>query len=536
MNIPLDLLGNKRYRVGVLLKAEGNPELQAYLIEKCRRDILFWFDVFAWTYDPRLNGNDRYLPFVLYPFQRDFVSALVKKIEKSKDGETMVIEKCRDMGLTWMVLAVFFHRWLFFNDESFLVGSRKESFVDKHQQPDTLFGKLRILIQKTPKWMRPLGFDPYKHMNHMSLENPETKSIIKGESSNPDFSRSGRYKSVLMDEAAFWDHLQSAHSAASETCNLIITLSTPNPEGSGYFKSELVDMADKEQRYEKVRLDYTMHPKKKDPGWLAEQYRKKSPEIIAVEILMDYMGAIKGKVYARAMQCLVDQKYAYDPGLPLYRAWDFGHGGGDATAIIWFQKDLATNQIRMIDCYQKAEEDINFFAAIAKGDLRKALESTFQYSDEDIEGIKRRILWKQVEADFGDPYDANTRTFVNYTTLSKELARHDIHIQIRTGTSVNDRIEKARLLLKRLVVHPNAQEALLNIAKARFPTVAENTNATSPRNKPVHDETSHYRTALEYFADNEPDAPEQDDGEEEILYVSGYDAKIDADVMIATNG
>lgn len=42
----------------------------------------------------------------------------------------------------------------------------------------------------------------------------------------------------------------------------------------------------------------------------------------------------------------------------------------------------------------------------------------------------------------------------------------------------------------------NFANAILN---ARFPTRPENSNATNEITKPVHDWTSHYRTALEYL-------------------------------------
>ena len=37
------------------------------------------------------------------------------------------------------------------------------------------------------------------------------------------------------------------------------------------------------------------------------------------------------------------------------------------------------------------------------------------------------------------------------------------------------------------------------ISNARYPEVAENSNRVTPNTKPVHDHTSHYRTALEYL-------------------------------------
>lgn len=485
-------LENKRQRAEFLLKAKDDVVVQAQLKEACARDFLFWLYNFGWTYNPRLK-KEKYIPFIPYKFQVDYMLDLINDIKTAKDGETSGVEKCRDMGVSWMVLCVFYWFWLFHANSDFLVGSRKESLVDKQKHPDTLFGKLDILIRRTPQWMLPKGFNPQRHNTHMSLMNPELGSLIKGESANADFSRSGRYKAVLMDELAFWQNAAPAYSAASESCNLIIPVSTPNPEGSGFFKY----LVDNKDRYKFTRLEHTLHPHK-GPEWLKEQYQKKSAETIAVEILIDYQGAITGKVYSSIMKVDVNAKWDYDPRLPLYRAWDFGHGGADPTVILWLQKDFETNQVRLIDCYSKGYEDINYFAPIALG--KKAITSEFIYNEDDLEEMERRKGWK-FAVDYGDPYSLK-QTQIN-TTIQRELSKHGINVQIpdKLG-SVMDRIDKARMLVKRLVVHPRAWEVIETIARSRFPDSTG--NSTQPRNKPIHDDTSHYRTALEYFADMEP--------------------------------
>ena len=494
---PTDCRKNKEYRLNMLQKADDDAELRAILIEKCKRDIIFWFDLFAYTYDPRLVG-DKYIPFLPYEFQEnDLILPLYDRILNAEHGETMGVEKARDMGVTWCVLAVFFYCWLFHDNFDFLIGSRKEEYVDKKKLPDTLFGKLDILRRRTPKWMLPRGFDNGKHNTHMVLANPANGSMIRGESSNSDFSRSGRYRACLMDELAFWDNARSAYSAASESCNLLIPVSTLNPEGSGYFKV-LVD----DEKYEFIRLEHTLHPNK-GGEWLQEQQKKKSSEIIAVEILLDYTGAISGKVYQNAMNCPVDESYDYDPNFELYRSWDFGHGGTDPTAILWLQKDLKSGTIRLIDWYQLAHDDINYFAPIALGS--KQIVSGFVYTEQVHEDMRRRALWRAGK-DIGDPYSARQKTGNTHIgcTLEQELQKHGINLILKTDTNVSERIEKGRQAMKRLVVHPRALPALELIAQARFPTRGETSQAVTPSNKPVHDYTSHVRTAWEYYVDNEP--------------------------------
>src|SRR3990167_2688630 len=101
---------------------------------------------------------------------------------------------------------------------NFLLGSRKEQYVDNRggsseseikNKEESLFGKLEYMIDRilmTFPYILPAGFNKKKNFTYMSLVNPENGNVISGESANPNFSRGGRHKAVLLDEFAFWDN------------------------------------------------------------------------------------------------------------------------------------------------------------------------------------------------------------------------------------------------------------------------------------------------------------------------------------------
>ena len=74
-------------RFVLLFAAAQSPILQVLLMEMCRRDILFWFNWFCWTFDPRLPQPHQ--PFKLYPFQIQALRDIVNAMEK---GEDLLIE------------------------------------------------------------------------------------------------------------------------------------------------------------------------------------------------------------------------------------------------------------------------------------------------------------------------------------------------------------------------------------------------------------------------------------------------------------
>jgi hypothetical protein len=186
--------------------------LQATLEEmkkKGSEDPIYFIDTFCYTFNPKLPGSQSpHLRFKLFPFQRRLVKELVHAI---RNGEDLFIDKSREMGVTYTILATFLWFWLYEPSANLLVGSRKEDYVDNRRggttgnKEESLFGKLDYMLSRLPAFLMPKGFNRDKHFNYMSLVNPENGNVISGESSNPNFSRGGRQKAIFLDEFAFFD-------------------------------------------------------------------------------------------------------------------------------------------------------------------------------------------------------------------------------------------------------------------------------------------------------------------------------------------
>lgn len=62
-----------------------------------------------------------------------------------------------------------------------------------------------------------------------------------------------------------------------------------------------------------------------------------------------------------------------------------------------------------------------------------------------------------------------------------------------------EQIMKTRTNLYRVRYNDNCLDFASALLNARYPEVKEDTNRTTSNQKPVHNRTSHYRTALEYL-------------------------------------
>lgn len=243
---------------GKLRYTESAREAAGKIRFLAETDVLFYFNTFLWTYDPRTP--EKHLPFITWDFQDEYILAQNEAIELSElgnDRQDTYTKKSRDMGVTWMVLGIFDWRWRFKSGEEFRVGSRKQEFVDTSGDMDSLFEKLRYFDDRMPWYLVPKGYDKRKHTPFMKKINPEKKNAIIGEATNKDFARGGRKKAVLYDEFQSWEMADEAWRSATDSTRCKIVLGTPQGSGNKYAELHRTDEVKK-----KFDLMWFKHPRK----------------------------------------------------------------------------------------------------------------------------------------------------------------------------------------------------------------------------------------------------------------------------------
>ena len=207
------------------------------------------------------------------------------------DGEDLVIKKSRDMGASWIDLTDIEWRWMFKDLQSFLLGSRKEEFVDKRGDHKSLFAKLDFIHERLPKWLM-----PNHERRSMHLKNLDNGSTIDGESTNSDFARGDRRTAILLDEFASVENGPEILTATADATNCRLFNSTPKGANAFY------DLAmDRNKR--QLRMHWSQHPvkakglysdadgKPRSPWYDAECLRRSHPMEIAQELDIDFLAA-----------------------------------------------------------------------------------------------------------------------------------------------------------------------------------------------------------------------------------------------------
>ena len=240
---------NLEYRRRIVEQASGNAEAQDALWRMCSRDVLFFINVFCWTFNPKEYADLPVRPFITFGVQDDAIGVIDDHIGKSD----VLIKKSREMGASWLILLVFLWRWMFKQNQNFLLTSRNQDYVDTPGNEKTLFAKLDFALARLPAWMQPRLLRTAHH-----LENLENGSKFDGESATSELGRGDRRTAMLWDEVAAWERGDGFRAMGSTTSvtNCRIINSTPRGTGDAYH---LLSQSVKHQ----VRMHWTDHPRQR---------------------------------------------------------------------------------------------------------------------------------------------------------------------------------------------------------------------------------------------------------------------------------
>lgn len=469
------------------------------LSRQCADDPVLFFNTFLFTFDPKREPF--HWPFNLFNFQEKLVLDTVRHIEQ---GQDLFVDKCREMGVSYTMLGTLLWFWRYRPASNFLLGSRREGLVDNvggadraesTNKEESLFGKLDYMIDRIPAIALPDGFNKERHRTYMNITNPEMGNIISGESGGPNFSRGGRQRAILMDEFAFWENDDSAWGSTADTTNCRIVVTTPGIRPN--TKAKRLRYGKDGEKIDVVSLSYDLDPRK-TKAWLDRERERRSREDFAREIMIDWEGSIAGVVYPEARYRDVG-KFPYNPDWPLYRTWDFGL---DGTALQWWQRNPLTGRMRLVDAFCKTDVPIHWFFPF----LGEGFDSMFVYDTDALDAIERVNFMKHA-IDYGDP-DVAKRAMTSkvLTTVREELATIGVHVHTDAAANafVNRREKTKVLLQKGIEVNdtPGTQYWIECVDNARYPKRTDNNQATTPIGLPVHDWTSHHRTATEYLSVN----------------------------------
>lgn len=310
------------------------PALKAYYADH----LADFINDFGMTVDPR-NVERRLpaqVPFLLFGKQREWVDWLMERWRNQEPGIT---EKSRDMGMSWLSVAVACGVCLFHDQVTIGFGSRKEEYVDKLGHPKSLFFKARFFMELLPYEFRG-GWDVKLHAPHMRISFPQSGSVITGEAGD-GIGRGDRASIYFVDEAAFLERPSLVEASLSATTNCRQDISTVNGSANPFAI----------KRHSGKVPVFTFHWRddpRKDEEWYAKQVDRLDPVTVAQEIDLNYSASVSGVLIPAVwVSACVDahKKLGFEPTGLKRGALDVADEGKDKNALA-IAKGVLLNSVR----------------------------------------------------------------------------------------------------------------------------------------------------------------------------------------------
>jgi hypothetical protein len=439
-------------------------------------------------------GRAGFRPYILYPFQ-DYWIVWQRRafLTRGPLGDTITL-KSRDMGMSNTAVGMLAARWLTMPNYHARLMSRVEPLVDNTADPDSLFWKVDGMLRGSPRWMieefKP-GFNWEKHRRHMMLEDPFSKSLLAGESTNSTAGRGKRADAALCDEFPFmlnfktiWDNLRAA------TYHRMALGSASTQKGMDAYN--LV----RSERHALILIDSRtgMHPKQ-TKEWHELERSRGDQASYDQEIGMDWFADYGDFVYPAFMRKDVTEAPYLPYQGPVYGAVDDG-----AHWAMWvLQHIIVTGRIHVLACYRNHGKPTRFYGAMMRGFYLAEFEyDEFDRAAVDFFKVVQPNVW------MGDSHAANWEQNSG-TSVIEDLQRGfgitlNVDFQRRKYKDRHDDLEDVIPRLDFNASWPWMREGLNALQMYKYPSTPEGKELRREPTEPLHNDDSHYATALEWWA------------------------------------
>lgn len=399
---------------------------------RCEYDPVYFITKYCYTLDPKdAKHKTKLIP------KWEYVITLIENIHANQNN---LIEKTRQMIVSWITQAYNVWGLLFGNGYAALNLSRKEDLVDDKTH-NSLFGKMRFIFEHLPEWMIEARFGEAVRsdgaIRYLRAQNERYDNSIIGESANIGAGRGGSFSKVFADEFGFVDRSESVYSSFDDACptgkNLITTPPFKGKKCAFYRLREgsLRQIND----FKIIRIHWTQHPYR-NKEWYQKASQGKTDDEVARELDIDWNIAVKGRIYDRWDASKHIIKYQYQSVLPLDLDFDFGIG--ESPVSIGISQDLPDGKTVYF-------RDIEFYGLTVDEIMPKLTAQ--------IEKIGYTGKFKNLRC-WGDPSGkAKGATGKSWIT---EFRKYDIIIQYTTNQQKRD-LEYGHLIVNKMI----AQDQLL---------------------------------------------------------------------------
>lgn len=280
-----DYLPIIRERVARLKRLRDQPERLPFLKRYYRDNPAQFITDWGVTSDPRNVeiGLPVQIPFILFPRQREWIDWVLERWRQRQFG---VNPKSRELGVSWLAVALSDTLCLFNDDMAVGFGSRKLELVDNGADPKSLFWKARTFLETLPPEFTG-NWSARRHSSEGIIRFPTTGSTITGEGGD-NIGRGARASLYFVDEAAYLERPESIDASLSQTTNCRIDVSSARGMANPFATKVHSWPAERVFRF------HWRDDPRKDDAWYEKQQENLDPVTLAQEVDMDFAASVTG--------------------------------------------------------------------------------------------------------------------------------------------------------------------------------------------------------------------------------------------------
>ena len=296
------------------------------------------------------------IKFNLYDFQENMLTDF-------KENRYNIILKSRQLGISTLSAGYSLWLMLFNNDKNILVIAKDKDTAKN------LVTKVRVMYENLPSWLK----TQISEDNKLSLRFMNG-SQIKAVAATAEAGRSEALSLLILDEAAFIDHIDTIWAAAQQTLATggnCIALSTPNGVGN-WFHRTWINAEDSSNQFNTIRLHWTNHPERNDE-WRKEQDKALGPTLAAQECDADFLTSGQSVVDPQVLQWYRETMIKE----PIEKT------GFDRNLWVWKQPDYSKDYIVVADVARGDGQDYSACQVFDVEEIEQVAEYKGQLSTTD---------------------------------------------------------------------------------------------------------------------------------------------------------
>lgn len=492
---------------------ERNPSLIADELILCAAHPAYWLARWGTIFEPRPDddrGDES--PFIPFASQVDLLDFFMDCLKARGAKGDAAVSKSRDMGASWVMCAFAAWGWLFARPWQVRLISYAEPLVDEGYQanPDSLFWKIDYLFDRLPPWMMPKGYDPSlgSCRKKLTIKNPQNGNLIGGMSSTSKAGRGRRSTWIGFDEFAIFENGDEAWSGTTNATNHRFAVSSEHIEYGDHFQRlQGINQEVGAVTVSQFPMDWWLSPHHGDQWYeeTKERFRAEGRlDAFYREVGRDVHHGSRTWVYESAKKKAPDASIVYVPGSPLYGSAD--PGKRDQCFLLWAQENLKTGELEILDGYEQNGQPADYYGTIITG----VAESQGWVYDDDALRIMNWTKHLPGATWFGDTYGKHQEA-ATLDSVYGRWQKYGIYVNVdrtpegdltadkRQARTFRGRKEAADEYLPRtrFANTPGARKVLAALQNARYKP--EDGKTTTEQSEPMHDWTSHARTAYEFL-------------------------------------